>query len=124
MPAGSDPEVVADRCWLLGATAIGEAGSSLEVGFETGEDADAAAAALRPLGEPVPARPGCLAVRLPGGATALPAAVRALDDAGVEVAGLDLAVPTLDDVFVAKTGRRLEAESAGGPAGAPAPSAA
>jgi ribosomal protein L11 methyltransferase len=46
VPAGSDPEVVADRCWLLGATAIGEAGSSLEVGFETGEDADAAAAAL------------------------------------------------------------------------------
>ncbi len=88
------------------------------------EDADGAAAALRPLGELVPARPGCLAVRLPGGATALPAAVRALDDAGVEVAGLDLAVPTLDDVFVAKTGRRLEAESAGGPAGEPAPSAA
>ena len=40
------------------------------------------------------------------------------------VAGLDLALPTLDDVFVAKTGRRLEAEGAEGPAGAPAPSAA
>jgi ABC-2 type transport system ATP-binding protein len=97
---------------------------TLNVTLARPEDADAAAAALRPLGEPVPARPGCLAVRLPGGATALPAAVRALDEARVEVAGLDLAVPTLDDVFVAKTGRRLEAESGGGPAGAPAPSAA
>ena len=74
--------------------------------------------------ELVPARPGCLAVRLPAGAAALPAAVRALDDAGVDVAGLDLAQPTLDDVFVAKTGRHLEAETAEGPAGAPAPSAA
>jgi ABC-2 type transport system ATP-binding protein len=88
------------------------------------DDVDAAAAALVPLGEIVPARPGCLAVRLPGGAAALPAAVRALDDAGVDVAALDLALPTLDDVFVAKTGRHLESEAAGGPAGAPAPSAA
>jgi ABC-2 type transport system ATP-binding protein len=97
---------------------------TLNVTLARPEDADDAAAALGPLGEIVPARPGCLAVRLPGGAAALPAAVRALDDAGVDVAGLDLALPTLDDVFVAKTGRRLESEAAGGPAGAPAPSAA
>jgi ABC-2 type transport system ATP-binding protein len=97
---------------------------TLNVSLARPEDADVAAAALRPLGELVPARPGCLAVRLPAGAAALPAAVRALDDAGVDVAGLDLAQPTLDDVFVAKTGRHLEAETAEGPAGAPAPSAA
>ena len=34
--------------------------------------------------------------------------VRALDDAGVAVESLDLVKPTLDDVFVAKTGRHLE----------------
>jgi ABC-2 type transport system ATP-binding protein len=88
------------------------------------EDEDEAARALRPLGEPLPARAGCLALRLPEGAAALPAVVRALDDAGVAVAGLDLALPTLDDVFVAKTGRRLESDAEGAPAGAPAPTAA
>jgi ABC-2 type transport system ATP-binding protein len=97
---------------------------TLRVTLARPEDREAAAAALRDLGEPVPARAGCLALRLPAGAAALPAAVRALDDAGVDVAGLDLALPTLDDVFVAKTGRRLESEAAGEPAGAPAPSPA
>jgi ABC-2 type transport system ATP-binding protein len=95
---------------------------TLHVVLARAEDGVAATAALRPLGEPLPARPGTLAVRLPGGAAALPAAVRALDDAGVDVAGLDLALPTLDDVFVAKTGRRLEREgSEGQPAPAPSP---
>ncbi len=80
-----------------------------------GEDADAdaasvAAAALAPFGPPVPSRPGTVAVRLPGGAGAVAAAVRALDGAGIVPAGLDLAQPTLDDVFAARTGRRMEAE--------------
>jgi len=34
--------------------------------------------------------------------------VRALDDAGIEVGTLELVHPTLDDVFVAKTGYHLE----------------
>ena len=32
------------------------------------------------------------------------------DDAGLAVESLDLVEPTLDDVFVAKTGRHLEVE--------------
>jgi ABC-2 type transport system ATP-binding protein len=96
---------------------------TLKVVLADPADEDAAAAALRTLGEPLPARPGALALRLPEGAAALPAAVRALDDAGVAVAGLDLALPSLDDVFVAKTGRHLEAEGAD-EAAAPAPSPA
>ena len=36
--------------------------------------------------------------------------MRALDEAGITVASLDLVEPTLDDVFVAKTGRHLETE--------------
>ena len=36
--------------------------------------------------------------------------VRALDEAGILVESLDLVQPTLDDVFVAKTGYHLEAE--------------
>ena len=34
--------------------------------------------------------------------------VRALDSAGLRVAHIDLQAPTLDDVFLAKTGRTLE----------------
>jgi ABC-2 type transport system ATP-binding protein len=91
---------------------------TLNVALADPGDEGAATAALRALGDPLPARQGAIALRLPGGAAALPAAVRALDDAGVAVAGLDLALPTLDDVFVAKTGRRLETEGPEGPEGA------
>ena len=38
------------------------------------------------------------------------AAVRALDRAGVGVAGLEVRTPTLDDVFLTLTGRRVAAE--------------
>jgi ribosomal protein L11 methyltransferase len=46
VPGDLDPEVVADRCWLLGATAIGESAGGLEVGFGTEAEAVEAAAAL------------------------------------------------------------------------------
>ena len=78
---------------------------------------DAARAALAGLGPEVPAD-GRVAVRLPGGATRLPDAVRALDEAGVVAAEIDLAQPTLDDVFVAKTGRHLEGDERTPDAGA------
>jgi ABC-2 type transport system ATP-binding protein len=97
---------------------------TLTVALATPDDEPAATAALRALGDPLPARAGAIALRLPGGAGALPAAVRALDEAGVLVAGLDLALPTLDDVFVAKTGRHLEAEGGEQPAETPATSPA
>jgi ABC-2 type transport system ATP-binding protein len=42
------------------------------------------------------------------GAADIPKVVRALDEAGIEVASLELVQPTLDDVFVAKTGYHLE----------------
>jgi ribosomal protein L11 methyltransferase len=41
-----DVEVVSDRLWALGATAIGERGDELEAGFVTVADAEAAVAAL------------------------------------------------------------------------------
>src|SRR3954454_8352136 len=49
-----------------------------------------------------------VAVRLRTGNTDLADVVRALDGAGIEVANLWLHQPTLDDVFLAKTGRSLE----------------
>ncbi len=76
-----------------------------------GASREAARAALDRFGPAVPSEGDGLAVRLPAGAAAVAAVVRALDDAGVAVAGIDLSEPTLDDVFVARTGRRLEGDS-------------
>lgn len=77
---------------------------------------------MRRFGPEVPANPGSAAVRLPGGAGQVAEVVRALDAAGIVTAGLDLAQPSLDDVFVAKTGRHLEgAGGTGGEDGASAP---
>src|SRR5918998_1234496 len=47
--------------------------------------------------------------------------VRALDDAGFTVASLELVQPTLDDVFVEKTGRHLEGAQQDGAAPAAEP---
>jgi ABC-2 type transport system ATP-binding protein len=59
--------------------------------------------ALRPPGE------DChVSVALEQGAASVAPIVRALDEAGLLVASLEVVEPTLDDVFVAKTGRHLE----------------
>ena len=47
-------------------------------------------------------------VRLVPGSGGLVAIVRALDSEGLAVADLQLHEPTLDDVFLDKTGRKLE----------------
>jgi ABC-2 type transport system ATP-binding protein len=44
------------------------------------------------------------------GAADIPRVVRALDESGIEIGALELVHPTLDDVFVAKTGHHLERE--------------
>ena len=93
---------------------------TLHITLASPDDAERGGAALAAFGERMPSPSGRLAVRLPGGAGALPGVVRALDEAAVVVAGLDLAQPSLDDVFMAKTGRHLEAEDAEGAEPAPA----
>ena len=75
----------------------------------------AARSALERFGTLVPSREGCIALRLPRGAAAVAEVVRALDLASAQPQEIDLAMPTLDDVFVAKTGRRLEGDEAGAP---------
>ena len=64
---------------------------------------------LSRFGSVVPAPPGAAAVRLESGED-LVAVVRALDAADLAVADLQLHQPSLDDVFLAKTGRKLEEE--------------
>ncbi len=85
---------------------------------------DAAGAALAPFGEAVaPRTAGSIAVRLDSGADQLADIVRALDNANIAVTNLALHEPTLDDVFLAKTGRSLEG-AADDPAEQPEPAAA
>jgi ABC-2 type transport system ATP-binding protein len=63
---------------------------------------------LARFGEPLPSKGGALLVSLEHGASDVARIVRALDEAGFCVESLKLVEPTLDDVFVAKTGRHLE----------------
>ena len=79
------------------------------------DEREAAQTALAGFGALVPSREGCIALRLPRGAAAVAEVVRALDVASVQPQEIDLAMPSLDDVFVAKTGRRLEGDEAGAP---------
>jgi ABC-2 type transport system ATP-binding protein len=61
-------------------------------------------------GTPLPSKDGAVLVELERGAAEVAPVVRALDEAGLIVEALDLVEPTLDDVFLAKTGHHLEPE--------------
>jgi ABC-2 type transport system ATP-binding protein len=66
---------------------------------------------MRRFGEETAARPGGFAVQLPTHGV-LPDVVRALDTENVRAAQINLHEPSLDDVFLAKTGRTLEGAEA------------
>jgi len=77
---------------------------------------------LRRFGELVQLSPDSIAVRLSHGGIDLVEIVRALDAEDVQVANLQLHAPSLDDVFLEKTGRTLEGAAAEAEADAePAP---
>jgi ABC-2 type transport system ATP-binding protein len=63
---------------------------------------------LSRFGDPLPEARGAAAVRLADGTEALAEVVRGLDAEQLRVADLKLHAPSLDDVFLAKTGRSLE----------------
>ncbi len=63
---------------------------------------------LARFGRPLPARDGTLLVELEHGTTEVGPIVVALNNEGLAVESLDLVQPTLDDVFLEKTGRHLE----------------
>jgi ABC-2 type transport system ATP-binding protein len=64
------------------------------------------------IGKLLPPKDGrSVLVEVENGAADIPRTVRALDEAGIEVESLELVRPTLDDVFVDKTGYHLEEES-------------
>ena len=117
-----EADVLADRVGIIDAGHIVAEGTpevlKAEIGRPSVEavpadraDREAVAEVLSQFGSVVPAPPGAAAVRLQSGED-LVAVVRALDAADLRVADLQLHQPSLDDVFLAKTGRKLDAEDA------------
>ncbi len=71
-------------------------------------DQERVAAVLARFGERAGGSPKGAAVRLEGGESQLAEVVRALDAEGIAIEHLQLHAPSLDDVFLTKTGRSLE----------------
>jgi ABC-2 type transport system ATP-binding protein len=114
-----EADVLANRVGIIDRGKIVAEGSPGELKAAIGREsveavpADAGereriAQVLRRFGEPSPAASSAVAVQLREGAGDLAQVVRALDSEGLRVADLRLHSPTLDDVFLAKTGRSLE----------------
>ena len=70
-----------------------------------------AEAILARFGRPLPARDGTLMVEIERGSAEIGPIVVALNQEGLQVESLDLVQPSLDDVFVNKTGQHLEGAS-------------
>jgi len=81
----------------------------LEIGLVDGS-ADHAERICAAFGRRLPEKDGKVLVELAGGAADVAKVVRALDEAGILVESLELVEPTLDDVFVDKTGEHLEGD--------------
>jgi ABC-2 type transport system ATP-binding protein len=120
-----EADVLADRVGIIDRGKIVAEGTpaalkaqvstpTIEVTPSHAGSCDRARNALAAFGEAVAERtPGSIAVRLRSGADQLAGIVRALDAEGIAVAHLAMHEPTLDDVFLAKTGRSLEGAGEG-----------
>lgn len=65
--------------------------------------------------EAVAEHPAGLSLAVPNASTAIPALLRRLDGDGVEIAGLQMSQPSLDNVFLQYTGRHIREEAADQP---------
>ena len=86
--------------------------STIEAVPADAEQHGAVAAVLERFGSPTTGGPGSVAVQLASADGDLAQIVRALDAEGLRIAHLQIHEPTLDDVFLAKTGRHLEGAGA------------
>ena len=114
-----EADVLADRVGIINHGKIVAEGTPSELKAEIGRktveaipqdphDRERLAGVLHRFGEQTAASAGRVAAQLAEGAGDLAEIVRALDAEGIGVADLRLHSPTLDDVFLAKTGRSLE----------------
>ena len=113
-----EADVLADRVGIIDHGHIVAEGTPAALKAEVGrptveaipanpDDARRTADILARFGDPCGSAKG-VAVRLRTGETDLADVVRALDHATIKVENLQLHQPSLDDVFLAKTGRSLE----------------
>jgi ABC-2 type transport system ATP-binding protein len=114
-----EADVLADRVGIIDHGKIVAEGTPSELKAEIGRqtveaipqnphDRERLAGVLHRFGDDTAASGGGVAAQLSEGAGDLAEIVRALDAEGIGVADLRLHSPTLDDVFLAKTGRSLE----------------
>jgi ABC-2 type transport system ATP-binding protein len=114
-----EADVLADRVGIIDQGRIVAEGTpealKEEIGRPSVEATPVEAGQLAPMkavlarfGEAVAGSPKGGAVRLSGGDAQLAEVVRALDAENIKIQDLQLHAPTLDDVFLAKTGRSLE----------------
>ncbi len=120
-----EADVLADRVGIIDHGRIVAEGTPEELKRDIGRkrievvptdpaDRVRVASILAAFGEPHDGRPEAVSIRLLPGENGLDRVVRALFDAGVAVADLALHAPSLDDVFLAKTGRSLEGSAGDG----------
>jgi ABC-2 type transport system ATP-binding protein len=120
-----EADVLADRVGIIDHGRIVAEGTPTVLKDEIGRpsvevvprevaDRDAIAAVLERFGESTGASPKGVAVRLRGGERDLADVVRALDAEHIAVEHIQLHAPSLDDVFLAKTGRSLEGSGGAG----------
>jgi ABC-2 type transport system ATP-binding protein len=113
-----EADVLADRVGIIDHGRIVAEGTPAELKAEIGRstveivpeqagDGVRLAAILSRFGDETAARPGATAVQLDGRGS-LADVVRALDQEDLRAAAINLHSPSLDDVFLAKTGRKLE----------------
>jgi ABC-2 type transport system ATP-binding protein len=114
-----EADALADRVGIIDHGKIVAEGSPAELKAQVGRptvevvpadpgERERAAAILARFGEPCASAPEAVAVRLRSGEADLAEIVRALDAENLKVEHLQLHQPSLDDVFLAKTGRSLE----------------
>jgi ABC-2 type transport system ATP-binding protein len=115
-----EADVLADRVGIIDTGRIVAEGTPAELKAEVGlptieafpasdDDRSRLATVLSRFGEETIASPRGVAVRVRDAASAnLVTIVRELDDQGIRINQLLVHEPSLDDVFIAKTGRRLE----------------
>ena len=126
-----EADVLADRIGIIDHGHIVAEGTPARLKAEIGsptvevtptepESGDRMAELLSGFGEMRRNGNGSVTVQLPGGEAELAEIVRILDRAELHVQTLQLHQPSLDDVFLAKTGRKLEGSADDASAPAPA----